>query len=198
MELAAVPGIEIEIRFMGGLRASLSHAIAQTADLAKPMAEIAAVLQEGVHDRFETETSPLGLPWVKSQRALKTGGKTLYDTGDLSHAIASESGADFAMVGVLPNPGLGHDNASVKDYAAIHQFGGTIKHPGGTAYHAPKGKRAKFIDNVKAAAFHPRTAAHDIVMPARPYLGFGEFERAETEDILQRHFASMFSGSGHE
>ena len=63
-------------------------------------------------------------------------------------------------------------------YAAIHEFGGVIKHPGGTAY-IPDGVKkgsivgASFISNAAAAAIGgdlPRTKPHQIVMPERSYL----------------------------
>ena len=51
-------------------------------------------------------------------------------------------------------------------YAAIHEFGGTIKHPGtfmiSYPMHWKKGTQDVFAMRVKA---------HDIKMPARPYMG---------------------------
>lgn len=61
--------------------------------------------------------------------------------------------------------------ANVK-YAAIHEFGGVIKHPGGTAYLIdPKSGMAKWISNKESIADTlPRTKPHDIPMPERSYL----------------------------
>jgi phage gpG-like protein len=65
-------------------------------------------------------------------------------------------------------------------YAAIHEFGGVIHHPGGTAYIPGLGGAfdgtAAFISNDAAGSFTwnggelPRTAAHDINMPERSYI----------------------------
>jgi phage gpG-like protein len=57
-------------------------------------------------------------------------------------------------------------------YAAIHEFGGTIHHPGGTAYFIDKdGGLAVFVSNQNPlAATLPRTAPHEIPIPARPYM----------------------------
>lgn len=62
-------------------------------------------------------------------------------------------------------------------YAAIHEFGGTINHPGGTAFFIRDGGEAVFVSNEAAARFAsihgrelPRTKPHPIVMPARPYM----------------------------
>jgi phage gpG-like protein len=59
-------------------------------------------------------------------------------------------------------------------YAAIHEFGGTISHPGGTAYIVIAGQGATFISNAVAAGLGTRisgrTAPHTIHMPERSFL----------------------------
>lgn len=68
-------------------------------------------------------------------------------------------------------------------YGLTHEYGDTIPHPGGTAYRVVNGK-ARFVSNEKAQAYYaktgkqlPRTKAHTITIPARPYLrpGFKDF-----------------------
>lgn len=57
-------------------------------------------------------------------------------------------------------------------YAAIHEFGGTIHHPGGTAYIIQDGQ-AVWVSNAKADALGydlPRTKPHDINMPERSFM----------------------------
>lgn len=56
-------------------------------------------------------------------------------------------------------------------YAAIHEFGGVIEHPGGTPYFIAESGLAVFVskDHPDAADL-PRTKPHQITMPARPYL----------------------------
>lgn len=61
-------------------------------------------------------------------------------------------------------------------YGVLHEYGGTINHPGGTAYFMRKG-RPVFVSNAKADAYKtktgremPRTKPHSITIPARPYL----------------------------
>lgn len=57
-------------------------------------------------------------------------------------------------------------------YARIQEYGGTIHHPGGTAYFisALLG-RAFFVSNASAiAASLPRTKPHDIPIPERSYM----------------------------
>src|SRR5260370_40510541 len=50
-------------------------------------------------------------------------------------------------------------------YAGIHEYGGSINHPGGTAY-----GHYGFVANRNATAGMPRTAAHVIPMPERSYM----------------------------
>lgn len=64
--------------------------------------------------------------------------------------------------------------SSEAPYAAIQEFGGTINHPGGTAYFIGEGGMATFVSNdyasgIRGAAL-PRTAPHNITLPARPYM----------------------------
>jgi phage gpG-like protein len=56
------------------------------------------------------------------------------------------------------------------EYAAIHEFGGIIHHPGGTAYMLIKGQLT-FISNASPLASELlRTRPHDIPMPERSFL----------------------------
>lgn len=56
-------------------------------------------------------------------------------------------------------------------YAAIHNDGGTIDHPGGTAYVVREG-RAIWISNRRAQGKnYPRTKPHQITIPRRRFLG---------------------------
>lgn len=57
-------------------------------------------------------------------------------------------------------------------YAAIHEYGGTIHHPGGTAYFVDKSGQPFFVSNKFALSSDnfPRTKPHLIKMPERSYL----------------------------
>lgn len=54
-------------------------------------------------------------------------------------------------------------------YARIQEFGGTINHPGGTAYLTFGGK-AVFIKNENAKPGMRRTKPHTITLPPRPFM----------------------------
>ena len=149
------------------LSASLAKAIAEVRDLTEPMDEISSRMLEATRERFASETGPDGVPWKKSERARQKGGKTLQDRKFLIRSLDRRSGADFAEAGVKPG-------APQQTYAAIHQFGGTIRPKKG-----------------KALSFGGRLVAK-VVMPARPYLGFGPELTADISGILRRHLGAAF------
>ncbi len=90
-------------------------------------------------------------------------------SGDLRRSIFSETLERATSV-----VGRAASSGDVK-YAAIHEFGGVIKHPGGTPYIVTKDMAmgALFISKAAAANFKtppPVTKPHDIPMPERSYM----------------------------
>ncbi|MBO9380450.1 HK97 gp10 family phage protein [Sphingomonas histidinilytica] len=56
-------------------------------------------------------------------------------------------------------------------HAAIQEFGGTINHPGGTAYFIGDDGLAVFVpDSSILSTYLPRTKPHTITLPERPYM----------------------------
>ena len=155
--------IELEQR----LSDQLARAQREAADLSQPMADASEAMLANTRARFAAERGPRGVPWKKSQRAIEKGGKTLQDKGFLIRSLDRRSGADFAEVGVKPG-------APQQTYAAIHQFGGTI---------VPRAK--------KALSFGGRLVAK-VIMPARPYLGFGAEDVRDVTEILTRFLRGIF------
>jgi len=86
---------------------------------------------------------------------------------------------------------------NVIPYARIHEYGGTIDHPGGTPYFIGDDGLAKFVSKAKGAGL-PVTKPHQITIPARPYIApaIRDFE-AETLpkiiDIMLRKLAEAAS-----
>jgi len=75
---------------------------------------------------------------------------------------------------------------NVVPYAYIHEYGGTIKHPGGTPYRIIDGV---FIPVSKARGANlPKTKPHDIRIPARPYFNPGVYawQKDEWPQVLGR------------
>lgn len=129
---------------------------------------LAAQVEFDTLRRFETESGPDGSPWPPSLRALAESGQTLTDTARLRQSIVSRADRRGFEVGTN------------LVYAAIHQFGGTIRQPERqqTMYwHQKAGEIAdwRFVKKRKANYSETHTvAAHDVTMPARPYLGVSE------------------------
>ncbi|HEX7732425.1 MAG TPA: hypothetical protein VF415_07240 [Rhodanobacter sp.] len=91
-------------------------------------------------------------------------------SGRLSSSVhpVSQSTADTISAGAGGGAGV--------PYAKIHEYGGTIHHPGGTAFFISQllGGRAFFVSNASAIASSlPRTKPHDIPMPERSYMRSG-------------------------
>lgn len=55
------------------------------------------------------------------------------------------------------------------EYAAIHEYGGTINHPGGTPYFISGGELVFVRKNSPRAAFLPKTQPHTIKIPERSF-----------------------------
>ena len=151
------------------LSEQLSRAVRDAADLRPAMDEISEKMLSNTRARFQAERGPDGVPWKKSRRALEEGGKTLQLKGFLIRSLDRRSGSRYAEVGVRPG-------APQSTYAAIHQFGGTITPRRG-----------------KALSFGGRLVSK-VVMPARPYLGFGEEDRRDIVEILSDHLRQIFAG----
>nr|WP_306300260.1 phage virion morphogenesis protein [Erythrobacter sp. LQ02-29] len=149
------------------LSEQLRAAIEGAEDLTPAMDDISERLLESTRRRFDTESGVSGVPWKKSRRAIEDGGKTLQDSGRLYRALDRRSGPTFAEVGVRAG-------GPPEIYAAIHQFGGTIR---------PRHK--------KALSFAGRVVAQ-VVMPARPYLGFDPEDREDIVEVLTAHLRRSF------
>ncbi|MBO9419156.1 phage virion morphogenesis protein [Labrenzia sp. R4_2] len=157
------------------------------------MAEIGAAMLFPVQRRFETETGPDGKAWprhaprtAKQRAQRKSKGnapltpKLLRDSTRLYQSITSEATEEAAAVGT---------NVV---YAAIHQTGGTITHyPQSRKVRFRKvGGQLRFARKAHKRAFEKRVTygTRTIVIPARPYLGFSEADRAEILRLVEAYF----------
>lgn len=156
-----------------GLGFALDRAIAAGLDLTPAMRPIAGALEDRARQSFEDQRSPIGVPWKKSRRAEEDGGQTLIDSGDLVNSMTSNWGKDFAEAGPEASGGAAR-------YAAIHQFGGTIR---------PRRARALRVGKSFLAS---------VTIPARPYLGFDEPTERFAIDTLIEHIARAFGSAGGE
>lgn len=131
--------------------------------------------------------SPRALELVS--QALKVAGDRVVDEAQHSITVGSVSGKSHkASIA----PAAPHNDTSVlknniesvqvepllvevssnAPYAAIHEYGGTINHPGGTPFFIGKDGKPRFVSKGGIGASHnlPVTKPHKITLPERPYM----------------------------
>lgn len=153
--------------------ARMDAAMDNTAPL---LARIGEYLQGSSRDRFKSQAGPDGTAWQPLQpryqrRKKQNKDKILTLRGYLRGQIHWQpDGDDAVRVGT-----------SAK-YGAIHQFGGTIQQPARQSivhFGAGKAKRL-FVKKKKAKrSMQVSIGAHQVNMPARPYLGVNAGDQEE-------------------
>jgi phage virion morphogenesis protein len=165
-------GAEITITVDDASTAAILGQLAALMDDMTPvMDEIGGHLVASTQMRFEDGSGPGGIAWKPSLRVLLQGGQTLVDSGRLKASLTHDAGPKSVTVGT---------NAV---YAAIHQFGGTIRAK------TAKGLRFKGADG----GFR---RLPQVVMPARPFLGFDAEDRAAVTDIIAGHINRITGAAG--
>ena len=172
--------------------AALKLTDAAADDKPELLSRIGAYLVTSTQRRFERETGPHGQPWQRlsprtAERRIGSRERgysnILRVSGRLRQSIVSQVVADEVHVGT-----------NVK-YAAIHQLGGEIEmqerqqtiyqhYDKRTDTFDPKfrtKKRSNFARDVTVKA-------HTITMPARPYLGIDDADRAEVTEIVAEFY----------
>lgn len=137
----------------------LKRLAAKTKDMTPIMRKISAKMHYAVEENFATEGARLGKNWADLNHFTKEQRSNL---GKYPGAILNRSGSS-GLIGSITSR---YDNNSAmvgtnKVYAAIHQFGGTIKPKKGQYLTIPiktKGKKKKFIK------------LKQVRIPARPFL----------------------------
>lgn len=185
------------------IAAGLGRLIEAGRDLAPVMDAIGAALLFSTQRRFETKTGPDGGAWapfapstLRRMPDRRKPAELLLDSGRLRGSLSFL--ADDASVQVGTNV----------VYAGIHQFGGEITKPerdasatfivaregaGRTKAGKRVGSRLRFAKaSTRAKSRHTReftVPEHTIRIPARPYLGISEADRAEILAIVADHLA---------
>jgi phage virion morphogenesis protein len=149
---------------------------------------LAGTLEAETEANFAAQGRPVWAPLsaaTKAERIKRNKGssvlKILQDRGILAASISSDYGADFALIGA---------GGAAKDYAGIHQIGGTIERPetsiktrlrtdakGNLLRQGDTGRLKNLAvfatDRQKRVRESTSTvAAFKIEIPARPYLPF--------------------------
>lgn len=150
-----------------GARAGLAGLIGALTDRRPMLEDIGAELESSTLNRFETNIGPDGKPWKPSLHAKLTGMPTLVNQGHLRDSVHyALDGNDAVEVGA---------GGVARNYAAIHQVGGTI---------TAKGGALKFT-----LANGHFVRAKSVTLPARPYLGLSAADETAILDIVGEHLA---------
>ena len=152
------------------------------------MPRLGEYLQGSTQARFKTQTAPDGTPWAPlkqryARRKRYNKDKVLTLRGYLRSYIHYQI-PDAQTVEVGSN----------QKYAAIHQLGGTIEKPARqTTVHFDAGKaKHLFVKKKKAKrSLQVSIGAHQVNMPARPYLGISAADDAEIRAIILDWVSSL-------
>lgn len=151
----------------------------------QPLLEIAgSVLEASTVQHFDEEKGPGGVPWPKSQRALRDGGRTLFEFGDLYDSVRSEVRANEVEIGfddmnkapgVVPALHYGSNRQTVvvaHERTVNEAFGVPLKPP--------------VVARVRP---HGRVTN----LPPRPMLGVDDEDRRELEERWLEHLRGLFN-----
>lgn len=158
------------------------------------MSNIGRALKTATQLRFRSTTGPDGASWRPSFRARTEGGQTLSLTRRLRNSITYQATATSVAVGT---------NVI---YAAIHQFGGTIRAKNGTflsipvtpaarsagsprnmpGLHVAQTLKGQFI-LVDERGVTQYLLRRQVTIPARPFLGVGDADRVEIVGVVERY-----------
>jgi phage virion morphogenesis protein len=141
------------------------------------MRAIGVGLRANVHERFQSGVDELGVRWVALNRDYafaKKGPGILRESGmsgGLMGSIAIRAGLDQVEVG------------SNKIYAAVHQFGATIR---------PK-SRSHLVFRLGGNRV---VFAQSVTIPARPYLGIGPQDMDMIGDVIEGAYMRAMGRTG--
>ena len=168
------------------IRADLAT-LASSAVRAEINANLVETARSLVATEFETSTDPYGRPWLPLK---SRDGQPLLDTGRLRNSFGGD-GSDATAFR------FGTDVV----YAALHQYGGTVKHG---ARATPRAKTGRFLSHSRAAKSTGKALAitflpeHDITVPARQMMPEGDLPDAwlaQFRQVVEEEIKSMFGGA---
>lgn len=179
-------GASIRLEGTDAVRKALAS-VADGLSQARPLwQQIGAEVLKSTQRRFGTGTAPDGNPWPPSLRALAEDGQTLVNSGRLLDSLNYQATDSQVEVGT---------NVI---YAAIHQFGGDVHHKARKQVlnfkaHARTGKilrgfRSKSKSNLSMQA---DVGAHDIRIPARPFLGLDDQDEVAVIKVVEDYVARL-------
>lgn len=155
----------------GEVSGALDGLLAALGDLTPVFKNIGEHVQAATIDRFAEQKSPDGVPWkplLPIYAATKKGPGILRETGQMAQ-IVYQVAEDMLQVGT---------NAI---YAAVHQFGATIK---------PKTKQA-----LAFLLGGQEVVVASVTVPARPFLGLTAEDRLEISDLVEDYLDAAAGGA---
>lgn len=184
-------GASIEIR--DELSPALASVVQTAENPAEIMGDVAAYLLLATQERFERETDPDGQKWMPlaARTAAARIGRGRQRRGT-DHILRDRTRLYQSLTTM-------HDgaNATVGTnvvYAAIHQFGGVIRQSAREQKLSLKkirGKKGMRFVRAGTKGAQERLASigeRSITIPARPYLGINDADRAEIEALITQGF----------
>lgn len=153
----------------------------------RPLMEIAGgILENSVRERFRSGHGPGGVPWPVSRRQVVSarpgakggaligpnpGGRTLVDKGGLEGSVTHRADDARVEVGIIAK------TESAK-HARTHQYGATIRPV-----------RARFL--VFTGADGHKIFARQVTIPARPFIGIDNDDRADLLEAWMAYLKSL-------
>lgn len=188
---------DVRVEIMdGGVRAAFERlrlGLPLGGSMRPAMENIGRVLKTGTQLRFRTTTGPDGQAWEKSFRAKTEGGQTLTMSTHLRKSISYQATRGSVAVGT---------NVV---YAAVHQFGATIRAKNGpflaipvtksarekrpremSGLHVAQTLKGQFI-LVDAAGVTQYLLREQVTIPARPFLGVSDGDSTEIIGAVERY-----------
>lgn len=135
------------------------------------MAEIGQTLVTNRQLRFETGTGPDRKPWKPSIRAQRSRGQTLIDRGLLRESVVRQPVVSGNSVTLSSN----------LRYAAVHEFGATIR--------PVRAKALRFA--LPGGGF---ATVKKAVIPARPFMAFDRKDREDVMATVRAHIDRLSRG----
>jgi phage gpG-like protein len=162
---------------LGIVRSDLHHGL---------LVAVAEWLRFDIRQAFEKQSSPEGVPWkplTAAYAAKKKGGLRILE---LTGALFASADRSVAISGNQVSA------SSSLPYAGIHQFGGTIHIPD----IFPKKAKALFFMAGGKNVFAKKVKAHNVTMPARPFLPSPEFAGKEAAMVVDETIADIIKKAG--
>jgi phage gpG-like protein len=175
--------LELDLRQLGDFLRRQAEAVTSL-DFARPLRTIAVAAKADMKENFASGHGPDGTSWVplkqprQGKRHKNSSPLPLRDTGLLMASVAAAGRGHVERI----------DASSLEvgtnlEYAAIHQFGGTVHKP---ARQRPHPQKPWVFQGPEGPIFTRKIREHDVVIPARPFIGWSAELLEQTQDILGR------------